>query len=304
MEYQQPQIEHIVKSEVEAHTNEHTLYIQIGKLGNQKINQVISKLIVYAKDHLASKGMRNISTNYTLNIPSTKDGRTFGHAYCWIENTMIYQILIGNNPDGSPRLSSPIENQIKKSESKTPVIMKPIDLTMRWDLDDDEIDQETVITPNIPQVKIQLPPIVGRFLVKYDKDEYAKVCEEFTKKNGRDPRPDELKHDILVDISPAIAYDVKEGSSHNVLCADRVPKWITPDMVKTKMKAFAPNTRNLGVEIVKGEVSGSVYVTFDEKSMDAAFALQMIKKIEFDPPKTFKNGRKAFLIFDHEPLVN
>lgn len=301
MEYIEPSLDHLPKPKDFTCRNEHTLYLTIGDLEEGKVKTVICNLMRKAKEYLLTQGEKEVGMRYNLVIPSNKEGKTFGIAYCWVESVKIYNVLTKFNADGSERFV--LEDQHEEKIETKPAILDtwvPLDdpRYSNWAADDDIFDAP----PPPEKKKIPLPPLIGRYLVKYSDKELAMAHVRYFNETGRKPDDSEISRDILVHVSPALVYtEIDEGLTHNIICSHKLPKWVTQDMLMDKIKHYAPNTVRLSIKIVpKGDLN-SVYVTFNKYSTDAQFALHMIKKVDIVPPKGVR-GSPVMLSFYHAPL--
>lgn len=77
----------------------HTLHVDTGSATKEQIEEAFLK----ARDEASSVLGRKIDTLYTINVVSGKGGIQ-GYTYIWVKNREMYNILVGNNPDGSRRV--------------------------------------------------------------------------------------------------------------------------------------------------------------------------------------------------------
>jgi hypothetical protein len=280
MEYREPELSHIVELNNDAAiTNLHTLSLQIGEHTEVVVNRAMSELIKKATLYLKVKTGKVHDQRYTLNIPRNREGITMCFAYCWINDSCIYNILVGKNEDGTERVEETVDTPPVPSE------MENIPINQSWDIEEG---------PVIARTAIKLAPIVGRYWCKYGP-------EEIKSAKARAARSSKVVPECtgcIIGIGPGIIYSVEDNFEADVLFANRVPGWVKSKMIHDKIAPFAPGVK-LNVDMYAEGSSSSATITFSPgNGKDAAFALQMVKKLVF--PNKGK-GKDCMLILNHLP---
>jgi len=235
--------------------NKNSLYLNTGYLSYQSVRTMIDMIIARAVKVLKKDGKFATDHFVKLNIPINKYGETFGFAYVFITNKHIHNVILGRNPDGTEMVKLVEIKNEKYDENE-------------WG------DQEFVST------KVPLLPSIGKYSKNYDSAELNTQREHFKAKNNRYPNEDEMHYSQDLGVNKAPIYAVDEKFQDNVLISTGLPPWITEAIIREELKHYCVSSPNLDIKLISPPKSmKTVFVTFCENSTDAAFALQMIKRL-------------------------
>ena len=276
MKYLEPSHDIIQEVEVKdfMHTNNNTLYLQIGALDKPTVMDIVGKLV--------SKSSKFVKCEcrYRVQIPSASDGTTFGIGYAWISDPRIRNIILGMNPDGTERY----EEVLSSSGSEL--------------VEDDENDDWAAPVIKMEKVRTKkLPPLVGRYEVKYDAGLRQKARAMMARAKKTDINSislDDTPTSYMLQTTPGVVYDVPADKIHNILYAERVKGWVTKELIQSTFTPYAVSG-TISVDREGSEKSGWTYwVEFKEHTTDAAFALQMTRRCHLE-----KGNDSCDAFFDH-----
>jgi hypothetical protein len=231
-----------------------------------------------------------------VNVLIDRNGVYYGFCYVFVSNDEVYWMLLGRNPDGGERVLEYLDPEwippLPRSEKEPErVITDWYEMTL---------EEDKYIHPTIRE---SLEPLLIVPGYKYDKKQLTHL-QTIAIQDNEDPL--EVPNMGYFEISRAYSKDVPCDKMRNVLCARRVPNWITKDMLKEIFKRYATTGKVTAdgdsyplISLVEGKTDNNniVFVTYDSESTDAIFALLMTRKIIKKHPKN--PNIKAMLIFDH-----
>lgn len=215
----------------------HTLYVKIDNLPYCDVFRIMGFYVSQACNITKSH------CEYTVNIPTGKNGKTYGYAYCWVTSEQVHNVLCGRNADGTTR-DSPLVTAVIAGCKDTAVICA---------------------SP-------------------------SSDCKD-TSDIGQ----------LLVTTNPSFASQVDEEHKSNVIVSSRLPAWLSKEILSDYFSPFAVTNSDVypKVSIFGSNNNRCARVTFDPKSHDAYFALQMNKRAMIKV-KIDDTIAQHCLFFEHE----
>lgn len=259
--------------------DQHTLNVITGSATLNQIRETMLKTINSIRD-ITDK---NLKCDFLINRVCDKTGHPAGHSFIFVSNPIVYNILIGLNPDGSERFE--LVDNPEYVDKPYSVDIKP---NTRWaDVEED-----------VPEkIQRKMDPLVelGTYTCDASQLEMLKkiIISKLTKKGEYNPDQEiDLTNSNTYSIRPAFVQILSTNKVHNVLKSNSVPNWITSSHIKDLFYRFATDYTTQQYKKVNGKMvtytypdvvqSGDKYtVTFDPMTKDAQFALHMMKRYEF-----------------------
>lgn len=282
-----------------------TIYVESGVASELQVSECLRKAIDDSEKILGYK----TNCKFKVNLIVDKDGKYFGYGYIYVNNTEIFWMLLGKNPDGSERVEEKLDPSWKapmktdKNLSFDQIIQNNKKKT--WS---ELAEEEDAMIQ--PKIKILLEPLVKIPGFPYDKEQIAHLKELAAEKGEPNIEIPEIG---FFEISRAYANDPEPGLFKNRLCAHNVPDWIPEKAFKAIFSFYVPDKTKKGTIYMAGKEitdtypivnfvdtkkgSKIVFVTFDPSKNDAIFALLMTKKTRIINPSNPK--QKMTLIFMH-----
>lgn len=239
----------------------HTMYVHT----TQTKEQVIADLGATLKTLKRRPEFRSLECDFRVNIPSDKEGRTFGHAYVYVSNPQVYHMLLKRKPDGSPNVRLTPDPNWTPPPPKEEVDPFADGASLSWA---DLLDEEEEESP--PMIAEALPPLLTLG----------------------------TEQDYVVEPA-ALMKALDHYQVNNVLYSRAAPPWLSEIEIKKIFQPYA--TRNsCTYPRVTFSARNEIFVTFDPGSHDARFALLMARKIEI-PPGSCGSTESTLttLIFSH-----
>lgn len=238
-------------------SDNHTLYIECGSSTKKQLNDAIVDAISAFPD---------IKTKYMINLVMVSNGTVpVGYAYVYFTNSMIYNMLLGNEPDGTPRYD------LKLIEKDTP---KSGDKVCWEDLDD---EPEYIKVPKSPLIKL-MP--------------YSISSEQSVIERKLNPLWVPVPFGVYK-IFKARPIRVEDGDIPNVLFAPSY-KPINAAIIKAYFTPFCDDSTTKVKRVFKKETIEDTYpfvdiisndkkvhkvfITFDPKTTNGEYALVMTKR--------------------------
>lgn len=145
-----------------------------------------------------------------VNVVENKEGQRYGHTYAWVNNSEVFNTLIGKNFDGSNRIdyvedenwtppSIPLEQAIKEAKGN-------------W-AEEAEIEERY----ERPMKEVELEPLIVPPGIKYT-DEQKKMLD--------------VEQDFgFIEIFPARVTIRTDENKSNSIYSSCIPEWVTEDML-------------------------------------------------------------------------
>lgn len=249
------------------YTNGHLLHVECGVALESQIRTAFKRAITEAENRLNKK----FNCSFRISLVANRYGKSFGYAYVWVTNTEVFNILTGKNPDGSDRV------ELIRDPTWRPPTKEDIDAfnkrpVMNWG--DELEEEENLTTPRM--IRQQLDPIVK--LDPYELSDLQRKVPGF-----------ERCEFGTFKVTPTAVSDSDPEFIENVICASKVPPEITEDDLKEQFKHYVSdprkgaNRKGGGLELyplVKINHNRTAFITFDQATHDAQFALKISKKVE------------------------
>lgn len=238
----------------------HTLYLEIGDTSHKQLNVII-------KDAVNEIG---IKCAYKINIV----GANF--AYVRVSNINVYNILIGNNSDGSKRTKKILDpNFVEPTEPFFDALRKSSDDLGITDWYEISIAEEELGKKYEPEeIFTQLPPLIK-----------LKSCD--------------VNREIVV--GRAYIY-YNDKYTNNVVYSYNVPDWVTDKILRPYFSCYASeNYRTLKngkkyplISFKTNKWGKSVYISFSDKTCDTQFSILMNKNLKINHPNKLETASLFF----------
>jgi hypothetical protein len=255
--------------------DQHTMYLITSVATERQLDTAFRQAMAQVESDLNQK----FDCKYRINIVRDKSNKTLQFGYLWVSNSQIYHMLIGNNPDGTPRrvavpkeldssLSSlSIEDidlnaenpRFSSNENKDPITQplsevsssedNPLLLSSRsqsWSAiaeEEDEQEARNLSKTSSEETYVNLPPLMT--LPKF------KFTEEQIKEHQLDSEYGEF------DVHQAFVFPLDDKKSRNRLVSRKIPIWVTEAMIKQAFSVFASNPDKVVQVRVKKQATGS-----------------------------------------------
>lgn len=224
-----------------------------------------------------------------VNVVENKEGQRYGHTYAWVNNTEVFNALIGKNFDGSDRIdyvedenwtppSIPLEEAIKDAKGNW---AEEAEIEERYERSMKEVELEPLIVP--PGIKYT--------------DEQKKILD--------------IEQEFgFIEIFPARVTLRTDENKSNSIYSSCIPGWVTQDMLYkffnrfTKDKMLHKNSKTNNsfvypkVSIAKNTVknkwrtddlSFNAHIDFSPLDKNIGhFIMNIARKIKLKNPQTDK----------------
>ena len=223
--------------------------------------------------------------DFFINIVENKEGEKFGISYIWVGNPILYNILIGNNIDGSKRIELVDDPDWVEPERDYFEAMKEAEDSGEWGLIgmiEDQYKPKKIIK--------KLEHLYTPISVKYSKDQ-IETSGECNK---------------ILDFFPMNFNIDPDKPKINSIYSTCIPRWVSEDMLYKFFKRFCKvtkhkNTKYPLVEIKedknrkwsKEETSIAKISFSNEEKYIAGFIIKIARKVILKD----NNGRQHFFFF-------
>ena len=239
------------------------LFIQSGILDEDQIRQCIM-------DGIKQQHLNCDVQSLIINVVKNREGKHFGHTYCWVEDIQIYNALIGLNLDGTERFE-----ELEDENWVEPEI--PLDDALEGVTDwgeEDEIRERY----DVPYIKRPLEPLIILPGIKYTEEQKKKVESDIG----------------FIDIFPVSLTKYEENE--NYIFSKNVPEWLTEKIIYAFFSKFDKDATSKYPKIIMKNYKGSknLKVMFSPRNSSlASFLIKLVKKIELSD----KSGNKELIFF-------
>lgn len=277
------------------HYDTHTLFIKCESATSEQIRESFVQALKFYKE----KTGENIDTRFKVNLITDKQGNSFGIAFVYITNPMVYYMIIGKNPDGSDRIQyvddpswePPEEGELTNSSG-----WSSLNESTNWaDICDEEDELEIKESRKIcPKIPIQLEPLMTLPPYKLTKEQMDEKRKKIISENEGKQN---FNSDIVcvqpfsyLSIERAMVTPVDNKFMPNIIKTQKVPIWITKEILKSQFRPYASDSNSKQERLIRGNVVIDTYpfvninddrvafIIFDPSTRDAQFALHMMKK--------------------------
>ena len=235
------------------------------------IFQQMAKLYPEDPDITRASFLINVVETKPKDVGSERVSYPNGLTYAWVSHPKMYNMLIGNNPDGSERCRYIKPDVQPKKETKMPLL---------WgDVEDDE-----------EPIKVCLPPLFNIPIIHITDDQVNQVAERLKMAPGDVPR------NVTVSISPSYIVLPDSAYDASTICCRDAPQWVTKEQMLTYFERFNTDPALYMLPIDKVDVrihypqvrikpnkrgGNIIFVAFSKNAdhiSNASFALQMCRK--------------------------
>lgn len=237
------------------------LFIQSGILDESQIRTCIMEGIKQLNFVCDDKDL-------IINVVKNRSGKHFGHTYAWINNTKIYNALIGLNIDGTDRVEEVEDENWKEPEIP---LEEALEGVTDW-AEEEEIEERYVV----PYKKIPLEPLIILPGIQYTDEQKEKTDSEIG----------------FIDVFPVSLtnYDTLD----NYIFSINIPPWLTEELVYNYFRKYEDEASGKFPKvIIKKYSSGTnLKVIFSPRNSSLAmFVIKIVKKVELT------DGTNKALIF-------
>ena len=215
-----------------------------------------------------------------VNVVEDKEGHKFGHTYAWVSDNRVYNALIGNNFDGTPRIEEIDDPDWE--EPTTPLQEALKEAKGNWG-EEAEIEERY----ECPVIEKKLPPLVVPPGILYTSEQQQQL--KTSDKIG------------FIEIFNTRVTIRSDDNKVNLIYSTNVPSWVTTKLLRSffvrfsldKTKHYDPKTKSKSqyplVEIVtsRSTNSNNVQITFSPLDKYLShFVMKICKKIVLNNPST------------------
>lgn len=258
----------------------------------QNIDQALNSVSQYLLYGKKFKDLQNKNLEELLSYINGKEQVPFGYGYVWIEDREFFNLLCGNNPDGSPR------EELEYHPSVMPATLD--ELKKEWD---------AYMAAGYTWADIQEEIESMTFTKKLDP---LIELDSFTLNNNQKEQSKTIKPEFLLynkqnrGLYRCSAANIKSCDSkfqHNVLVTKGVPEFVTERDIKNEFEKYSSSVTKVERR-VRGQIiedtyptisinRGTCFVTFDPMTKDAQFSILMTRVLTFKKETTFRGKRKT-----------
>lgn len=265
------------------YTNGHLAELSCGVATEEQIHASIKG----ALDKASIAAERSFVRDYTLSLVKNKEGKSFGYAYIWFFNIETFNVIVGKNPNGTPRI------EFYDDPNWEPKQIDYSDLASlanrKWaDIDDED---------ECPRLSRELPHLAPM-------DDYEPTDEQIYEYRNL-PKDDNLVRLGMFKIKPATVGDDGKYVEDVLICSNiptvfnetDIHKFFRP-YVTTPEKTVTQKINGKDVQlkyplvqfVFKDKVSA--IVRFDPATKDSRFVSKVTRVV-----KLTKNEKEHTLIF-------
>ena len=284
------------------HLDNCTLYVKSGVAYNHQLTESVKKAVVQASKLVG----KPLEVRFKVNLITLRDEKQVGYGYLRVTNPIMYHLLCGRNPDGTERVEY-IDD---------PDWVAPKEITIDYSLDAvsnwADIEEEEELKER-PKIKRVLPPLIT--LEGYKLDDKQKI--NYVKQVIDDAKRAGIYKEGTVVVAPEVgtfetsgAYvdDLEDNLCPNVLCARKVPQWVTEKTLKSLFTPYASDSTTKTKRRVSGQIIQDTYpqvtinsdriafITFAHNH-DAQFCLLMTRRADIIDIQDTK--KTVMLFFTH-----
>lgn len=277
-----------------------TLFVRCDTASVKQIEEVFKSLV----NKYNTEFQPETRATFYVNRVENRQGESLGMAFVYITDSKLFHLIQGKNPDGSDRIEYRPDPNWVKSE------IAPLSEDASWA---DMVEYEEA--EHCPMIPIVLEPLLTVPPYKLTPEQIAEKRARIISLNKDKPGFDEKMVDVpdhaFLIVSPAFLSPIDEKFSPNILKAKNVPSWVTPADIKLKFTPFTSNSKTVVDRVVKGRhfketypfvninSEGIAFVIFDPATLDAPFALYMLKKCVMTKKSPDGRAQSCTLIFNH-----
>ena len=248
------------------------LYVETGIATEKQLRDCFMSITQFDVDnHSNFKSCKFSIVMQKNQHPITKKWNTSGYAYVWISDPKIFNMLLGKNPDGSHRIGYRHDPRYTIHSS---------------------IIENGDIEPIIPQIQVELPPLLTIPGYKYTSEQISILKQQITKEEC-------VPNTGFFRVSAALVRKYIEDKSTNVLTG-LIPNWIDEKIMLKFFRKFStsPSNKYPQVKILVTRTRRA-FVTFSPNTIDGPSTRLMVRNYRFSDPKGIYND--IYLRFDHPP---
>jgi hypothetical protein len=267
----------------------HTLYVKCEGATFEDIKLSFTDAI----SEYQKKYDNNLTCSFRINLLEDKNNISLGIAYVFLTNPAVYYMILGKNPDGSDRIEYRDDPSYGNSSN--------------W----------ITITKNNnpkPKIPIILPSLITLKPYKLSPEHInikrQKLIDDNKDKKLFDSSLISIPEEANFNVSGAFVLPLEDKFMPNILKCKNIPSWLTAQDLKIEFTPYASDSSTMFSRVVKGKTiketypwvnindEGIGFIVFDPSTLDAQFALHMMKKTTFT--KNVNGVQKTItLIFYH-----
>lgn len=231
-----------------------------------------------------------LDPRFRVNLVTNKDDKSFGFAYVYVQDSRVYHMLLGKNPDGSERVEyvddetwrppedGELTNQTGWSFTDEDDFSMDYSQPIKWGNDDSHHDWGVVVDEYdsfiqakqtqdkkfiCPQIPRELPPLMTLPTFNLTKEQMESRRDNIiTKNEGKedfDPELVDVPEEAHFTVDRAGVLEVEAKYMHNIIKAVTVPEWITPDDLKIQFAPYASDSTTRHERSIKGHKYNDTY---------------------------------------------
>ena len=271
----------------------HTLYVFTNGLTEQEIAHSIAGGIREYEEKTGD----TIETFFRINIVRNQNNEPIGYAWIYLTNSKVYQLLSGNNPDGTERIQiSEMKNFHRPSKPFEQMLeekLKEIDHSS-WAsaVTEEEVYQQVKRMYEPPKIESKMPPLIKPKPVfksiEMNKTTNPCFAEDFKPSEKGGERGGEmvsinLSRGKLTYPKPCFVYNQLKNSNYTV-----IEPWMDRSLLYEIFRPYVSNWKNMEypkIRVINEKPFTTVFIEYEEGTTDSLAALNMVKKIYLCSPQ-------------------
>lgn len=257
----------------------HTLYVFTNGLTEQEIAHSIAGGIREYEEKTGD----TIETFFRINIVKNQNNEPIGYAWIYLTNSKVYQLLSGNNPDGTERIqiseqknfhrpSKPFEQMLEEK-------LKEIDHSS-WasSVTEEEVYQRVKSMYEPPKIESKMPPLIKPkpvFKILKTEGESGGEKGEMVSIN--------LSRGKLTYPKPCFVYNQLKNSNYTV-----IEPWMDRNLLYDIFRPYVSNWKSMEypkIRVINEKPFTTVFIEYEAGTTDSLAALNMVKKIYLCHPQ-------------------
>lgn len=232
-----------------------------------------------------------IDAYFRINMVYNQEKESLGYAWLFTENSTLYYLLSGNNPDGTERIervpvSHYVAPTISEEERVEQLMQEEIERygSNSWVVvEKDEIRNRVKREYEVPTTEKRLPPLLTLPYVVGKDGEKRRV--DISRGKLSFPPPYFIEHQL-------------KNSKYS-----KIPPWLTRKKLYALFRPYVSDLKDFSypkIRFISEDGNNTVFIEYKKGTTDAICALQMMKKIYLP----MKNTDKEYILSFNFPKIH
>ena len=252
-----------------------------------------------------------IETFFRINVVKNQNNEPIGYAWIYLTSSKLYQLLCGNNPDGTERIEISVQKNFhrpsKPFEKMLEEKLAEIDHSS-WasTVTEEEVYRKVQKMYEPPKIETKLPPLIKpRPICKPQKGTTEGYKPEATSPSFAEDYQSEGEEDeilsennlssrlemVSINLSrgkltyprPCYVYNQLKNSNYTV-----IDPWMDRNLLYEIFRPYVSNWKNMEypkIRVINEKPFTTVFIEYEEGTTDSLAALNMVKKIYLCSPQ-------------------